>query len=129
MRYKVDKRVGCAAIVDTQHSDYINNEQEGLESDYPYVVEYIFGEWTSDGRWEIDPIAVNSLQARCNEMNNTNFRVVGADTSNSFIDLELENGFEISISRCERNTDELLGSVGDLDEIADIIRKALGECD
>lgn len=54
-RYQLDERVGCIAIVDTQHQDFSKREngfRNGLGSDDTDVIYYATGKW-ENGSWNV----------------------------------------------------------------------------
>lgn len=52
MRYIIDVRVGCCAVVDTRHPAY-DPEYQGLHPDTGGVVEFWMGKRSDAGIWEL----------------------------------------------------------------------------
>ena len=70
-RYVIDKRCGCIAIRDSEHSAF--NKSQRLRHDMPDVVDFRMGFRVecSDGvsGWELSDDSINFIKERCDQLN------------------------------------------------------------
>lgn len=72
MRYIVDKRNGCVAVIDTEHPRYKDPDyrSNGLDPDLAYVVKYWGGlRIPGTGQWTISPMDVETAEKLADELN------------------------------------------------------------
>lgn len=67
-RFFVDRRIGCIAIIDSQHPDF-DKEYEGLNVDMPFIVKFQMGDLSRDG-WNIKEDVVRKFNSECFSLNN-----------------------------------------------------------
>lgn len=72
MRYIIDKRIGCVAIIDTEHESYKDEayRSNGLSPDLRYVVEFWSGyKDEDDGNWYVMPSAIEDAEKQLEILN------------------------------------------------------------
>lgn len=63
-RFEIDQRVGCIAIIDTEHPKY-TKDHAGLGSHLPYVLWYSNGKW-DEGDWTVEEETIKEAKERLN---------------------------------------------------------------
>jgi hypothetical protein len=66
-RFFLDERVGCIAIRDTHHPEFMC-EHEGLDSELPDVVEFEMGKFINN-EWVVPEDVTNSFREKCRLLN------------------------------------------------------------
>jgi hypothetical protein len=72
VRYALDERVGCVAVIDTT----VEAPSPGLHRTDRHVVAYWSGRWRA-GAWQVRPKVRELAASRCREMNDSGFLRVG----------------------------------------------------
>ncbi len=78
IRYFVDKRIGCVAVRDSEHT---NPEDQGLHEDTCGVIKFWSGKLDKivrcptcghlDTKWDVDEETIAEAEALCEELNKT----------------------------------------------------------